>query len=95
MTKVIEAHGMETTDCGLKVEISVNDKLCDEIINAENDSDLSRGMSMVARNRIMVALGSGRGLQYLTYGDDDNVDNVKARIRAAGEWLLRVANEAV
>lgn len=81
---------MTTTDFVTEL-LDANGRLLDEMIQAPADSPLHRGMSMVARNR--VAVGLTRGLQSLTYGDDDNVDNVKEALRAAGEWLIRVADQ--
>lgn len=71
--------------------LDANGRLLDEMIQAPSDSPLHHGMSMVARNR--VAVGLARGLDSLRYSEDDTVENVKARIRAAGEWLIRVADQ--
>ena len=84
---------VETTT---EAEISqVNDALIDAVIKTDNSGALNRGLSMVTRNRILVALAQPQGLAYLSYGEGDGTENVRAAIRAAGEWLLRVADEAV
>jgi|SRR5688572_29852811 len=80
-----------TTDA----EISqVNEQLIDLLIETPNDSPLNRGLSMVTRNRILIALAQPQGLEFLSYGDGDSVENVRTAIKAAGEWLIRVADEA-
>jgi hypothetical protein len=49
---------------------------------------------MVVRNRILIALTQPQGLEFLSYGDGDTVENVREAIRVAGQWLIRVADEA-
>lgn len=73
-------------------ERTKNNELMDEVILCANDSALNRGMSIVARNRVMVGLA--RGLESLSYGEGDDIEQIRAAIRAAGTWLIKVADEA-
>jgi hypothetical protein len=76
-------------------EISqVNDQLIDLVIGTPNDAPLNRGLSMVVRNRILVALAQPQGLEFLSYGDGDTIEDIREAIRATGQWLIRVADEA-
>jgi len=84
---------MTTTQDFVTELLSPNARLCNELISADNDSPLCQGASMMARNRVLIGLSNPRGLESLAYSDDDSVDNVKARIRAIGEWLIRVADQ--
>jgi len=74
--------------------ITINDELIDMVVGTENSAPLNRGLSLVTRNRILIALAQPQGLEYLSYGDGDTVDNVREAIRTTGEWLVKVANEA-
>jgi hypothetical protein len=81
-----------TTATAPEVIADANSRLLDEIIQAPSDSPLHRGLSLIARNR--VAVGLARGLDSLSYGDGDSVEDIKAALKAAGEWILRVADQA-
>jgi hypothetical protein len=84
-----------TTAITTDAEISqVNDQLIDLVIKTPNDAPLNRGLSMVVRNRILVALAQPQGLEFLSYGDGDTTENIREAIRTAGQWLIRVADEA-
>lgn len=74
----------------------INLELIDAVTKLDNDAALNQGLSWVTRNRILVALAQPAGLAYLSYGSEGHgIEEIRAAIRAAGQWLLRVADEAV
>lgn len=79
----------------IEAELSqANQRLLDMVLGTPNESLLNQGLSAVVRNRVTIALAHPQGLEYLSYGEGDSVDSVRARLQAAGEWLIQVAKEA-
>lgn len=94
-TQIMTTATQPQAEAATEAEISqVNSMLIDLVVKSDNDSDLNRGLSWVVRNRILIALAQPQGLEVLTMGTGDTVMDVRARIRAAGEWLIQVAKEA-